>query len=254
MTKFIVKAVLLTIGYAIGLPMAILGLSGNLLMLIIGLVFCGLPFGIAFYAKGKKNEDEEEVAVYNVNSDGSYYRVGGWKKFVLALLGLIFGVVATPIYIVYCIVKAVQLRPQKKYVAGEGSRGPKEKPLIHCGDAMYQAYSDKLGKCIPELAKSAPILVAESYASKSDMDRFFREFPQNVNEVKVKIPKTSTAVMVALMDDERRKKFWDEFPQNVQATRRKYPRASLDNIIWVLASNKSEKEKTKKLQRLNKIG
>lgn len=131
--------------------------------------------------------------------------------------------------------------------------GKKEKPLIKCSEALYQAYSGKLGKCVPELAKSAPIIVGTSYVTKSDMDRFFNEYPQNVIEIKRRIPDTATAVQIAFMNEERRNRFWAEYPQNVQEVQQKYPRASVKNIIWVLASNKSEKEKEKQLKKLNRI-
>ena len=252
MVKFILKAVFLTIGYAIGLPLPIVGITGgNILILIVGLLCCGLPFGIAFYARGKKNEDSEAVAVYNVNSDGSYYRVGGWKKFALALLGLVCGLVATPVYIIYCIVKAVQLRPRKDYVAGEGSRGPKDKPLIKCSQAMYDSYSQKLGDVIPELKKNAPVLLMMSMATKSDMDRFFKEYPQNMNEVKTKISATSDAFCVAVMEPNARKQFLANYPNNVQAVKKNYPNVSDGLIIWTITSNMSDKEKEKKLKKLN---
>lgn len=111
------KAILLLIGYAIGLPIVIIGLAGeeiSIFMLLVGLVFCGLPFGISFYAFGKRREDSESVAVYNVSEDGSYYRVGGWKKFLLALLGLVVGIAATPILAIYHLIKAIQIARSEK--------------------------------------------------------------------------------------------------------------------------------------------
>ena len=70
------KAILLLIGYAIGLPIVIIGLAGeeiSIFMLLVGLVFCGLPFGISFYAFGRRREDSESVAVYNVSEDGKSF-------------------------------------------------------------------------------------------------------------------------------------------------------------------------------------
>lgn len=111
------KGILLLIGYAIGLPIVIVALTGeemSIFMLLVGLVFCGLPFGISFYSFGKQREDSEEVAVYNVSDDGSYYRVGAWKKFLLAVLGLAIGLVATPVLAVYHFVKAGQIAGAEK--------------------------------------------------------------------------------------------------------------------------------------------
>lgn len=255
MVKFILKAVFLTIGYAIGLPLTIAGIAGgSILMLVVGLVFCGLPFGIAFYARGKKNEDNEAVAVYNVNSDGSYYRVGGWKKFALALLGLVCGLVATPVYIIYCIVKAVKLRPRKDYVAGSNSKGPQDKPLIKCSEAMYNAYCKKLGDVVPELKKNAPVLIMASMVTKSAMDTFFNEYPQNMNEVKTKIPNTSDAFYVAVMERNARKQFLANYPNNVQAVKKNYPNVSEGSIITVITANMSDKEKEKMLKKYAKLG
>lgn len=216
--RLIARAIIMLVFWAIGLPLIIFGITSNIAILFVGLCFCGLPFGIAFYAIGKRREDNESVAVYNVSSDGSYYRVGGWKKFLLAVLGMALGVVATPVMAIYYFVYA--------------SKGSEAEITNYCKMRLSE---------IRGLSEKDIIIAASMIAKpkKDTIDSFMREYPKNVEEVNTMLPDLplSTICFGLLKSSaERKKQFFENFPVNVENIKKKYPGLSVNQIFLLLMS------------------
>lgn len=224
--KYVVKALFLAIGYAIGLPIVISGVSGevSLGMVLVGLAFCGLPFGISFYNYGKRNEDNASVVVYNMDDSGNYYRAGTWKKFAWALLGLVLGLVATPIMIISLIIKAI----------------------TYVDDRYILKYMDKLLELLPEMKKENLYISLLCYRSNEEaVLNFINKYPENVQEIMSKIKGISedTAVTFALTTSQKQQEFWSAFPKNVKEVLTEYPSIKVNEAVRGLMLPQKRKEK-----------
>ena len=210
---YIVRAIIMTIFYILGILIIWSTYDNNFLLMIVGFLFCGLPFAISFYKKGKRAEDNEEVAVYQVNDDGSYYRVGGWKKFVLSLIGLVLGVVLTPINVIYYIYRAIK--------AGTGA-----------------SYEEKVA-----MAKELSALTGLSYndcsmalmysVKKSNYQAFKAGYPYSLSNIKMKcIGLTNYEILrLALIDEGARNAYLNQYPNVIKSIKSHYPYVTDYDII-----------------------
>ena len=199
---YIIRAVIMSFFYILGIIAIALSIEDEIfLMTVIGLLMCGLPFAISFYGIGKKKEDNEDVAVYQVNDDGSYYRVGGWKKFVLSLIGLVLGLVLTPINVIFYIVMAIKGGANAnfdQYV--QNSKELKRVTGIDCSLAALNAKT----KDVRAFIQGYPTIfnnMKKRYTTLSDadiiqlgvsgfktLDNFKVDYPTRFNEIKRKYP------------------------------------------------------------------
>lgn len=236
--KLIIKGIFKLIGYLIGLMLFIPGcIAGIIPAIAVGLVLVGVQYGISFYKRGKRNEDNEAVAVYRVNSDGSYYRQGGWKKFVLALIGCLLGIILTPIDIIKTFKAAC---PRNGNIFGPHGFG------LSDDDVTLDSYYKKLSKCIPSITRTdAGFFMLWTNITKKDMKMLIKGYPQNVDEVVSKVGSVDnvTCLAIASLKSDERKKFLENYPSNVESVEAKYPTLLRHEIVCAMCGNYFEKER-----------
>ena len=221
---YIVRAVTMSIFYIIGIIFFFIGIDTNFLLTIIGLLCCGMPFAISFYKKGKKAEDNEEVAVYQVNDDGSYYRVGGWKKFVLSLIGLVLGLILTPINIIYYIYRAIKIGQETSY-----------SDMTDMARKLNVLTNIPYNTCVMAIAEGV---------KESNFQTFKAGYPQNYDDLKVKCygMEERDVLRLALIDANARNEFLKDYPTKINKYKEQYKYLYDFNLIKAYEKGKVNPE------------
>ena len=112
LTRIIVSCIL----YLFGLVAIISGITSEPMMVVVGVIFCGIYTGLTWHKMGEAVHEENERkngVTYVVTDSGVERKDGFWMKLVFFIIGTIFGVVITPIR---CIIDIISINKNKKSI------------------------------------------------------------------------------------------------------------------------------------------
>lgn len=103
--RIITSCVLYVVGLLAIISAFAIGAQGIELFwrVLIGLLFCGWDGAVAGWRKGEQAQEEYERkygATYTVTDDGVYKEDGFFKKLIMSLIGMVIGVIVTPINVI----------------------------------------------------------------------------------------------------------------------------------------------------------
>ncbi len=121
--KRLTRIILSCISYALGLIIAICGISeiaeggsDGPIFIALGIVLCGIYTGLTWKNAAQDKFDREERengATYVITDDGIYKKDAFWLKIVYFIIGAVLGVVITPVRV---IIDSVTHKKTKAYI------------------------------------------------------------------------------------------------------------------------------------------
>lgn len=129
--KKIKRVIISTILYIIGVVLLIMGSvasassandGSNVLYILVGILLCGIFYGITMFKKAKEEHEEHERkhgASYTITDTGVYRDTGLGTKIIYFCIGTLFGVVITPIKVIVDILDIVNYTKDAKALMAE---------------------------------------------------------------------------------------------------------------------------------------